>query len=315
LLAEGQLLGTLSFGTRTRTHFTPDELELLETVADQVAVAIQRIQAAQTLRESEQGLRRAVADLERSNRELEQFAYIASHDLQEPLRQVRAFAKLLDDRYRDRLDDAAGEYLRFVVEGATRMTSLIQDLLAYSRVGVRQPTAERTSSREAVEKAVANLETSIQETHARITWDDLPDVVANATQLVQLFQNLLGNAIKFHRDGVAPEVHIGVQAEPQRWRFSVVDNGIGIAREHHDRVFQIFQRLHGREKYPGTGIGLAICRKIVHQHEGEIWIDSQPGAGTSFFFTLPRDECGAGQEELTPASSASPPSVAQEDVS
>lgn len=313
LLAEGQLLGVLSFGSRTRTRFAPDELELIETVADQVAVAIQRIQSAQMLRDSEQELRRAIGELERSNRELEQFAYIASHDLQEPLRQVRAFARLLDDRYRDRLDDAAGEYLRFVVDGAARMTALVQDLLAYSRVGVRQPKPELTSSREAVERAVANLQASIQETNARVTWDDLPDVVANGSQLVQLFQNLLGNAIKFRRDGVTPEVRIRVRAEPQRWVFSVVDNGIGIVREHHDRVFHIFQRLHGREKYPGTGIGLAICRKIVHHHDGEIWIESQPGEGTSFFFTLPRAGQPAGGNEPLLASAVSPP-AAGEDV-
>lgn len=312
LLAEGQLLGVLSFGSRTRTHFAPDELELMKTVAHQVAVAIQRIQAAQTLRESDQDLRRAIAELERSNSELEQFAYIASHDLQEPLRQVRAFAKLLDDRYRHRLDDAAGEYLRFVVDGATRMTALVQDLLAYARVGVRPPKAGLTSSREALEKAVANLQASILEACARITCDELPDVVANDTQLVQVFQNLLSNAIKFHRDGVPPEIHVGVRARPNRWLFSVVDNGIGIAREHYDRVFQIFQRLHGREKYSGTGIGLAICRKIIHHHDGEIWIESNPGQGTSFFFTLARADQSADQDELT---SRWPPLAAEEDVS
>ncbi len=237
---------------------------------------------------AEDALRKTAEELARSNRELEQFAYITSHDLQEPLRQVRSFVQLLWDRHRDKLEDRAGEYLQFINEGAERMSSLVLDLLTYSRVGAGERMRQTVSSSKAVAAALANLGASIAETGVEVVQSDLPDVQADPTQMVQLFQNLIGNAIKFRREGVAPKVEIGATREGSHWRFWVKDNGIGIEPEFHDRVFLIFQRLHTRQQYAGTGIGLAICKKIVEQHGGRIWIESVPRQGSTFCFSLPQ---------------------------
>ncbi len=233
-------------------------------------------------------LHQTAEELRRSNQELEQFAYIASHDLQEPLRQVRAFSQLLADRCRDKLDAKSQQYLNFIVDGAARMTDLIQDLLAYSRVGAH-PRRQAASCQETLQVALANLQAGIAEADARVTHDDLPAIVAEPTHLVQLFQNLIGNAVKFRRPGVRPEVHVGACRDGANWVFSVKDNGIGMAAEHYDRVFLIFQRLHTREKYAGTGMGLAICKKIVEQHGGRIWVESTVGQGSTFYFSLPEE--------------------------
>jgi PAS domain S-box-containing protein len=232
---------------------------------------------------AEEGLRKTVEELKRSNRELEQFAYISSHDLQEPLRQVRAYVQLLRDRHADK----AVQYMEFVYDGAERMSNLVQGLLDYSRVGARDARRQTFPCQQALDGAVANLQAGIAESHARITHDELPTLVAEPTQLTQLFQNLIGNAIKFHADGVQPQVHVGCRRQGRDWLFSVKDNGIGIAPEFHEKVFLIFQRLHTRDKYAGTGIGLSICKKIVEQHGGKIWIESKAGEGSTFCFTLP----------------------------
>jgi PAS domain S-box-containing protein len=237
-------------------------------------------------KQAEEALRQAVGELKRSNQDLEQFAYVASHDLQEPLRQVRAFVSLLQTRHADKLDGKAAEYFQFVCDGAARMSSLVQGLLDYARVGSNQKRHEPASCQMALDEASANLRASIDESHARITHDDLPTVMAEPTQLEQLFQNLIGNAIKFHRDGVPPQVHVGCRRDGQEWVLSVRDNGIGIAPEYREQVFMIFQRLHGRGKYPGTGIGLAICKKIVERHGGKMWVESKPGEGSTFCLTL-----------------------------
>jgi signal transduction histidine kinase len=233
-----------------------------------------------------EALRRTADELARSNKDLEQFAYVASHDLQEPLRQVRAFVDLLREQHGDKLGGKAGEYLQFVYDGAARMRELVQGLLAYSRAGSPEDGRQSVDCRQALDTAVANLQLSIGEAGARITHDDLPAVQAEPTQLAQLFQNLVGNALKFRRDGVAPEIHVGACRDGNRWILSVKDNGIGIDPAHHEKVFLIFQRLHGREKYPGTGIGLAVCKKIVERHGGKIWIESKVGQGSTFYFTL-----------------------------
>ena len=238
---------------------------------------------------AEEMLQATVQDLERSNKELEQFAYIASHDLQEPLRQVRAYVNMLKDRHADKFDGKAGQYFQFVYEGAARMSDLVQGLLAYSRVGAKDARKQPTSCHEAMDTALANLQTGIAESRARVTHDDLPTVQAEPTQLTQLFQNLIGNAVKFHRDGEEPQIHVGCRRDDGHWVFQVRDNGIGIDPDHHEKVFLIFQRLHGRDKYPGTGIGLAICKKIVEQHGGKIWIESTVGQGSTFCFTLPEE--------------------------
>ena len=235
---------------------------------------------------ADEALQRTAADLARSNQDLEQFAYVASHDLQEPLRMVTGFVQLLQQTYGSRLDAQADQYIEYAVDGARRMQTLIDDLLAYSRVGTRGRQFVPTDVGAALQLALVNLRASIQETAAEITHGELPTLRGDSTQLVQLFQNLVGNALKF-RGTAPPRIHVDACRQGDYWQFSVRDNGIGIAPEYQERIFLIFQRLHTRKQYPGTGIGLAICKKIAERHGGQIWVESQPGQGTVFSFTLP----------------------------
>jgi light-regulated signal transduction histidine kinase (bacteriophytochrome) len=225
-------------------------------------------------------------DLERSNSELEQFAYVASHDLQEPLRMVASYCQLLKRRYGAKLDTDADEFIGFAVEGANRMQRLINDLLSYSRVGHRGEVFAPLLASDLVNAAIGNLQAAIADAEARIEMGELPEIHGDRTQLVQLFQNLIGNAIKFRRDE-PPVVRISAVQEGEFAQITVEDNGIGIEREYVEKVFLIFQRLHDREKYSGTGIGLAIVKKVVERHGGKVWIDSTPGQGSRFQFTLP----------------------------
>jgi light-regulated signal transduction histidine kinase (bacteriophytochrome) len=225
-------------------------------------------------------------DLARSNRDLEQFAYVASHDLQEPLRAVAGFVSLLRQHYRGRLDEKADSYIDAAVDGATRMQTLIGDLLSYSRVGTKGRALEPTDAGAALKDALTNLRASLEESGAVVRVDPLPIIQADAVQLTQLFQNLIANAVKFRSDQ-PPEIRIGARREPDAWWFWVRDNGIGIDPQYTERIFMIFQRLHTRRAYPGTGIGLAICKRIVERHGGRIWVESQPGQGATFYFTLP----------------------------
>ena len=237
-------------------------------------------------KKAEDALEQKAQDLARSNADLEQFAYVASHDLQEPLRMVANFTQLLADRYRDRLGQEGAEFITYAVDGATRMQRLIQDLLTYSRVGTRGKSFEPTDCNEVLGLAVANLQLAIQEAHAVVTHDELPPVLADASQLAQLFQNLVGNAVKF-RGPEAPRVHVSAARQGTDWVFSVRDNGIGIDAAFAERIFIIFQRLHARGEYPGTGIGLSLCKKIVERHGGKIWVESESGKGATFLFTIP----------------------------
>jgi light-regulated signal transduction histidine kinase (bacteriophytochrome) len=218
---------------------------------------------------------------------LEQFAYVASHDLQEPLRGVAGMAELLQQRYQDQLDSRADEYIGHMVEGTHRMQTLINDLLSYSRIGRRGEPIQATEAEAALQASLENLNLAIQEYGASITNEDLPTVQADPTQLIQLFQNLIGNALKFRAER-PPQIHVGVTDAGDFWQFSVQDNGIGIEPQYFERVFQVFQRLHTRREYKGTGIGLAICKKIVERHGGRIWVESEVGQGTTFYFTLPK---------------------------
>ncbi len=239
--------------------------------------------------------RKAKEELERSNAELQNFAYVASHDLQEPLRMVAGYTELLARRYGDELDDEARQFIQFAVEGSERMQELIQGLLAYSRVQLRGGDFEPLDVNEAVEWARANLETAIVESGATVRCEDLPVLKGDPTQLGQLFQNLIANAIKF-RDDRPPRVDIEAARENGHWKFAVRDNGIGIEEEYQERIFEIFQRLHSREQYEGSGIGLAVCRRIVERHGGRIWLESETGEGTTFLFTIPA--AGAGSNEV-----------------
>ena len=234
---------------------------------------------------AESALLKSNQELARSNAELEQFAYVASHDLQAPLATIASYAQLLEKRYKDQLDSKASKFIDNIVHGCTRMQTLIDDLLEYSRVGRSRKPFQLTDCNHAVEQALANLQGAIRETQAVVTYSELPAVMGDISQLVQLFQNLVGNSIKYRHD-VPLVVHITACKQEKDWLFSVSDNGIGIATQHQARIFQIFQRLHTQKEYSGTGIGLAICQKIVERHGGYIWVESKPGQGSTFYFTV-----------------------------
>jgi light-regulated signal transduction histidine kinase (bacteriophytochrome) len=230
--------------------------------------------------------RKAQEELARSNRDLEQFAYVASHDLQEPLRMVATYTQLLAERYQGKLDANADKYIHYAVDGALRMQTLVQDLLAFSRVGRQGHDLKVIEIGAIVKIAMKNLQAAIEESGAKIVCGLLPSVVADGSQLVQVFQNLVGNAIKF-RGPEPPVIRVTAEQQGQEWVLSIADNGIGIAPEHSELVFVIFKCLHARAEYSGSGIGLAICKKIIEQHGGRIWVESQPGKGATFKFTLP----------------------------
>jgi signal transduction histidine kinase len=248
--------------------------------------AVKEKNAREERKRAQASLAQKVEELARSNRDLEQFSYVASHDLQEPLRMVAAYTQLLAERYRGKLDDQADKYINYAVDGAMRMQSLIQDLLAFSRLGRQRNAVAKTDCSVLVERAIASLQVAIQESGAVVTHGPLPLLMANSSQLQQVFQNLVGNAIKF-RDGKPPVIHISAEKRETEWMFSVADNGIGISAEHAESIFIIFNRLHTRAEYPGNGIGLAICKKIIEQHGGRIQAMPHEGGGTVFSFTLP----------------------------
>jgi PAS domain S-box-containing protein len=232
-------------------------------------------------------LGRKSEELARSNLELQQFAYVASHDLQEPLRAISGFTELLEKRYKGHIDEKADKYIHFIVDGTRQMDQIIHDLLAYSRVQTRAQEFGLTDTNKALDQALSNLHSSIQARGAVITQDPLPQIHADSTQITLVFQNLIGNALKFQKPGTTPRIHISAGRENDVWRFSVTDNGIGIEPRFADRIFMIFQRLHAKGEYEGTGIGLAICKRVVERHGGAIAVESEPGAGSTFSFTIP----------------------------
>jgi signal transduction histidine kinase len=243
--------------------------------------------AEEALQERTRQLAERVEELARSNAELERFAYVASHDLKEPLRMITSYTTLLARRYKGKLDRDADEFINYAVDGAVRMEQLIQDLLLYSRVGIRDVVFKPVDCEVVYSRALANLQAALRETSALVTHDPLPTIQGDDTQLVQVFQNLIGNGIKF-RGEITPCIHVSVKDKKKEWVVAVEDNGIGIDPQYADRIFVIFQRLHGRADYPGNGIGLAICKKVVENHGGRIWFKSQPRKGATFYFTIPK---------------------------
>lgn len=230
-------------------------------------------------------LQEANAQLERSNQELEQFAYIASHDLQEPLRVVSSYVDLLSRRYKDQLDGTGVEFIGYIHEGSIRAQELIRDLLEFARIGPKGREFVKTDMSAVLKRALANLKIQLDEANAQITHDPLPSVWADGLQITQLFQNLISNAVKYRSQNPIA-IHISSEEQEMDWVFSVKDNGLGIEPQYHDRIFRIFQRLHHKTEYSGTGIGLAICKKIIERHSGKIWVESESGNGSTFKFTL-----------------------------
>jgi PAS domain S-box-containing protein len=274
-------------GLRKDGSFFPLELMLSPLESPSGVLVTAAIRDITARKRAEEHLFKTLEELKRSNDELERFAYLASHDLQEPLRMVASFTELLAKRYKGRLDADADEYIAFAVDGSNRMQKLIQDLLLYSRAGGGDHALEDVSSEMALSNALHNLEGAITESGAVVTHDELPVIKTDAFQLTQVFQNLIGNAVKY-RSASVPQIRLGVTKDAAAgWIFSVRDNGIGIDPKYFEKIFVLFQRLHGRDDYSGTGIGLAICKKILQRLGGRMWLESQPGLGSTFYFSLP----------------------------
>ena len=252
---------------------------------------------------AEEALAAVNAELKRSNEDLERFAYVISHDLQEPLRAVTSYAQLLARSYGDKLDEKARKYIEHISSGAERMRVLINGLLELSRLSTEPPKLREIDCGRILEQVLASLEVLRTETGARVTHDPMPRVMGNAVRLTQLFLNLIGNGLKYHGEQ-PPHVHVGARQEGQEWVFSIADNGIGIEQKYLDAIFVMFKRLHSREEYPGAGIGLAVVKKIVELHGGRIWAESEPGKGSTFFFTLPAVETPPNETSETPAQPA-----------
>jgi signal transduction histidine kinase/HAMP domain-containing protein len=282
IVVEGVPAGRLHVGYTEPHAFLDEEGAHVQALVDRIERYITRRRLSDRLQE-------AMAQFERSNQELQQFAYVASHDLQEPLRMVTSYLQLLQRRYKDKLDEDADQFIAYAVDGATRMRTLINDLLAFSRVTSRGKEFRETDLNSVIAKTLKDLEIRIEETSALITCDELPTIEADESQMCQLFLNLLSNAIKFRGDQ-QPHIRVAARRDIRHWEFCVRDNGIGIEPEYFDRIFVIFQRLHSRDAYEGTGIGLAVCKRIVERHNGRIWVESEPGSGTAFYFTIPYEK-------------------------
>lgn len=285
VVVQGQVAAVLEFFSHSVEEPDNELLSVMSNVGAQLGQVLERTRA-------QQEIARNAEDLARSNAELEQFAYVASHDLQEPLRMIGSYTQLLARRYKGKLDDDADEFIRYAVDGAQRMQTLILDLLSYARLSTKGQSPQQIDAASVCEAALAQLRQSIQDKNAVVTVDPLPKVLGYGTQLTQLFQNLISNALKYC-NRQRPEIHVSATAAADHWVFSVRDNGIGIEPQYFERIFQMFKRLHTREQYSGTGIGLALCKKIVARHRGQIWVESQPGLGSNFHFTIPRAEGAA----------------------
>jgi signal transduction histidine kinase/HAMP domain-containing protein len=288
IVVNGETVGHIDVGyleekpMEAEGPFLKQEQALLDTIATQIGGIIKE-------KHMQRERRKLLRDLKRPNEELEQFAYVASHDLQEPLRMVSSYLQLLQRRYQDKLDEDADDFIEYAVDGARRMKQLINDLLKYSRVTTRGDPFLPVDVNEVMDEVRDDLQHQIADTGATVTHDELPTIHADRSQLRRVLQNLVSNAIKY-RGNEPPEIHVGAEEQPDAWRFAIADNGVGIPKEQQDRIFVIFQRLHGHDEAGGgTGIGLALCKRIVERHGGDIWVDSEPGEGATFYFTIPKD--------------------------
>jgi signal transduction histidine kinase len=286
-------IGVLDLQSDELNTFDKADVMVIETLADQVAVAIENArlyeQAQQEIAERRKAEEALALQAQALDAELEQIFFVASHHLQEPLRMVVSYSQLLEQRYKNELDEHADELISYAVNGATRIQALINDLLAFSRIGTRQRPLEPVDSGTIVDRALSYLKFLVEKSGAVVTRGILPTVLADEVQLTQLFQNLIDNAIKFRSDRPL-EIHVSARQDGDQWEFTVRDNGIGIESQYSERIFQVFQRLHGPDEYSGTGIGLAISKKIVERHGGRIWVESELGKGSTFFFTIPMQE-------------------------
>ncbi len=287
LTYKGEVIGVLNFRSFVPDAYDATDLQVAELISAQIAGAIANSQMHAATIEADIALQQKAEELERSNAELEQFAYIASHDLQEPLRVIAGYVNLLEERYTSQLDREAHEFIAFAVDAVHRMRTLITDILSYSTVDSKGNPFELTDCNKALEEATADLEIAIAESGAKIHSDSLPTVMGDPVQISHLLENLISNAIKFRKDDEIPKIRVSCNRADDDWRFSVADNGIGIRPRYQDRIFGMFKRAHKRSKYAGTGIGLALCLKIVERHGGRIWVDSEANEGSTFYFTIP----------------------------
>jgi signal transduction histidine kinase len=278
----GQTIGLVIIYSRVPDFFTQERIRFLTTVVGGLGTLLDNARLYEELEYRAE-------ELARSNAELEQFAYVASHDLQEPLRMVSSYVQILAEDYKGQLDENADRFIGYAVDGANRMKGLIDGLLAFSRVGTQGEPFEATDCNLILEQVINGLEETIEDSGASLSQERLPTVNADPIQLSQVFQNLISNALKFSGEG-SPNVHISTEQRPEDWVFSVQDNGIGIAERHYERIFKMFQRLHHRSEYEGSGIGLALCHKIVQRHGGKIWVKSKVGEGATFYFSIPKAE-------------------------
>ncbi|MFA6209786.1 MAG: ATP-binding protein [Candidatus Obscuribacterales bacterium] len=285
------------YGQRKNGSELPVEIGLNPLMTNGERFVLASIVDITERKHSEAILQEKLLELQRSNEDLQQFAYVCSHDLQEPLRVISNYTQLLARRYSDQLDQDAKEFIEFTVDATKRMQELINDLLLYSRVDTKGKEFVSTDCNQIVAMAMANLKVAIDESGAQVHYSQLPAVEADGSQILQVFQNLIGNAIKF-RSKDAPVVTISAEETPKSWTFSVKDNGQGFDMKYGDRIFVIFQRLHTKEMYPGSGIGLAVCKKIVERHGGAIWVESEPGKGTTFRFTMPKSSAQSKRASL-----------------
>jgi light-regulated signal transduction histidine kinase (bacteriophytochrome) len=281
---QDDILGMLAVGINMMIDDIAEMIAKEKVLSEELKKKRDELEA--TVTERTQELSEAVDKLQRSNRDLEMFAYAASHDLQEPLRMISNYLQLLQRRYGERLDRDGHEFLEFAVDGAIRMTAMIKDLLSYSRVDSQGEAFAETNANDAVSSALANLHAVIDETQCKVVVDTLPTIQADKSQLAQLFQNLISNAIKYRGD-TEPLIRVSAKSESGMCCFSIQDNGLGIDEKYHERIFQVFQRLHGKGTRSGTGIGLALCKRIVERHGGSIWVTSELGQGSTFYFTIP----------------------------